>query len=259
MAVERDFYKLSDLGDQDLALLKLLFKDANPQVLQLHDEFLNTVLVPLRLAKKLRADPRMADQADALITYVETTILEEYHCVVEASFIPSLEQALLGDLSFFDDDDRRIDFFNFIATQYLRTKGIRERTLGNINGLEGANFTNIWVLMAHMYATQVGVSLYLNRTNLTLVPNRSSVQFITGDQPAINLRTDYVGLPTHFSIYYPISPSLALILPDPSEKDDLFPADGVTAVQAEALNRKLADACHRQVFGQTQADLERLL
>ena len=47
------------------------------------------------------------------------------------------------------------------------------------------------------------------------VHNKSAVPFITGDQPAINARwkeTDEIGNIVALEIYYPISPTSALVL-----------------------------------------------
>lgn len=81
--------------------------------------------------------------------------------------------------------------------------------------------------------------------------------FVTGDQPAINLKGTRPRPPESLSIYYPISPQLALLLADVSE-EPLFPAEGLTTAQASMLNERLAEASYKQVFGQSEEPLKAL-
>jgi len=65
--------------------------------------------------------------------------------------------------------------------------------------------------------------------------NRTEVPFITADQPAINLKGARPHPTEALSIYYPISPRLALLLADVDE-EPLFATEGLTAAQASMLN-----------------------
>jgi putative heme iron utilization protein len=111
-----------------------------------------------------------------------------------------------------------------------------------------------------MFAFNIGRSLFLERRKrkLVLVRNDTDVPFVTADQPAINLKGTRPRPPENLSIYYPISPQLALLLADVGE-EPMFPAQGLTAEQASALNRKVVEASHKQVFAQSRESLEGLL
>jgi hypothetical protein len=101
------------------------------------------------------------------------------------------------------------------------------------------------------------LDLFLNRKRrkLALVHNQTDVPFVTGHQPAINLKANGVGAPEkNLAIYYPISPQLALVLGDVDETSE-FPAEGLTPAQASMLNQNVFKASYKQVFAQTEESL----
>jgi Protein of unknown function (DUF4238) len=119
----------------------------------------------------------------------------------------------------------------------------------------GQDLSRIWDTATHMFAN-IGMGLFLERKQrkLILVQNRTDVPFITGDQPIINLHGDGVRPPEALSFYYPISPTLALILTE-VDKEPAFPTEGLTSPQATSLNTRMLEACHGHLFGQTKDSL----
>jgi hypothetical protein len=108
-----------------------------------------------------------------------------------------------------------------------------------------------------MFATDISANLYAARKRRTLivVNNRTDVPFLTGDQPAINLKGTRPAPPQHLSIFYPIAPNAALLLADVDEAP-MFPAEGLTRDQAMTLNHLLYKASYKQVFGRSKEGLE---
>jgi hypothetical protein len=116
--------------------------------------------------------------------------------------------------------------------------------------------SRVWNVLIHMFATNIGADLFRDRKRrkLILIHNRTNVRFITGDQPAINLKGAQPHPPESLSIYYPISPQLALPMADVDE-EPLFGTEGLTAAQASMLNEKLFEASYKQVFAQSEGSL----
>jgi Protein of unknown function (DUF4238) len=258
IAVEKDFYKLRNLRGDDIKLLQILFGKAHPLNVKNHAHLLNRLMMPFQIAEWMRGTQHYAKIVQHVDVYA-SNVLEDYHAGIEAWFIPSLEGALNGDISFYHDDDRCIPFLHYLCTQYMRTRGIKERTIALCNNDKSADLTRVWNIIIHMAAFNIGASLFLERRRrkLILVRNRTDVPFITGDQPAIDLKGTRPQPPENLSIYYPISPRLALLLADADEAP-LFPAEGLTAAQASLLNRMLFDACYQQVFAQSEESLKAL-
>jgi hypothetical protein len=253
VAVEKDFYKLYRLTAEDIALVKRLFGQGHPSSVRAHANLLNSLMMPFQIAEQLKNGPHR-EQIDASLDDYASNVLEDHHASIEVSFLPALDSALKGDISFYADDERCIPFLNYLCTQYMRTKGIKERVLASSPFLE-----RLWNIIIHMSATNVGASLYSERKRraLIIVNNRTDVPFITGDQPAINLKGTRPDPPDRLSIFYPIAPHAALLMADVGDEPP-FPAEGLTRNEAKTLNQMLIQASYKQVFGRTEECLRAL-
>ena len=56
------------------------------------------------------------EQIDELVDDYQTNALEDCHAGIENSLLPTLDDILKGDLSFYSNDDRCIGFSHFICT-----------------------------------------------------------------------------------------------------------------------------------------------
>ena len=247
IAVEKDFYKLHRLTAEDVALIKLLFGQGHPFATRAHAHLLNNLMMPFQIAEQFK-NTAHREQIDVYLDDYASNVLEDYHASIEASFIPALESALKGDISFYADDKRCIPFLNYLCTQHMRTRGIKERVIALSPSLE-----RIWNIAIHMSATNIGGTLYVERKRrkLIIVNNRTDVSFVTSDQPVINLKGTRPAPPDRLSIFYPISPSAGLLLADVDE-EPLFPTEGLTPNQAAILNQMLFQASYKQVFGESE-------
>jgi hypothetical protein len=258
VAVERDFYKIPELTSEDIALIKWLV--INPRQHQLtqknHENFLALLTAPSRFAEQFRKFAKDPKELDDLLDIIRTNVLEDYHAGIEASFSPLLDEILRNDLSFYADGKRCITFTHFLCTQHMRTKKIREKSIERVRSNDGLDISRIWDIMSHMFAVNIGMSLYLERSKrtLALLENHTDVPFVTGDQPIINLHGNGVTPPETLSFYYPVSPRLALLWPEAGEAP-AFTTDGLTPAQAGALNIRMLEACHSQIFAQTESEL----
>lgn len=247
VAVERDFYKLERLKPSDRDFIQNFFAVSHPAAQQNFTRLLDLVDAPFRFADKARNEFNR-EAIDKKLSFYASSVLEDYHATIEASFLPILASALAGDISFYDDK-RCILFLNFISTQYMRTKGIKERAIALFSSNNYQDLNRVWNVMIHMFAANIGADLYRERRRrrLVLIKNDTNVPFITGDQPAINLKAIPDHPPENLSIYYPISPKLALVLADIDDASP-FPEVGLTREQALILNRLVGDASYLQVF-----------
>lgn len=257
VAAEKDFYKLQRLTNEDETLLKALFARAHPLAKRNHTDLVDMLMAPFKLADQLKESKHRARIDEAVEEYA-FQVLEDYHARIEASFIPSLKSALNENVEFYKDE-RVLPFLDYICTQYMRTKGVKERAIALCEADKSADLTRVWNVLIHMFSTNIGASLYVerDRRKLILVKNGTDVTFITGDQPAINLKGNRPHPPESLSIYYPISPRQALILTDVDE-EPLIPADGLTAYQVSMLNKRVYVASYRQLFAQSEMSLRQI-
>jgi hypothetical protein len=262
VAVEHDFYRLQRLTVEDIAFLKLVVIDAGPALAKaLHEDFLRALLAPRAFVEQYEHMAKDPAEIDALLETHETNVLENYHMSIESSFSTMLRQLREGDMSFYSNEADCITLSRYIATQYMRTKGIKVRMIETFQQANSIDISRIWDIMSLMQAVNIGCSLFLGRKRqqLVLLHNTTGVAFITGDQPVINLHGgNRPKPPTKLSMYYPISPTAALIWGEVDEKVP-YSTETLTAAQVLAFNARIASESHSQVFAFSEHSLKSFL
>jgi hypothetical protein len=260
VAVERHFYKLHRLTAADLDLLKLFIDIGPSHARRLHEDFVAALLMPRAFVEQHKEHLKNPEEMEEILLTQETNVLEDYHASIENSFAPTLQAIRKGDLSFYNDTQECITFARYMATQYMRTKGIKVGMIDIFQRKNGLDISRVWDIASLMQGVNIGCSLFLGRKRqqLMLLRNNTEVEFITGDQPVINLHGgDRSKAPEQLCIYYPIDPRAALIWDDVDEKIP-YTTERLTAEQVSDLNQRMFAAAHSQVFGRTAASLEGL-
>lgn len=165
--------------------------------------------------------------------------------------------------------DKR-DFLSFLATQYFRTKAVRERmiksTIEAIESFPGEKEklldtgkvrpAHIQPLLIWLYQCNMADALYSMNCHLTLLKNNTSIKFITGDQPIINTKADYndgSAEVRELLLYYPVSPEYAITLND-NNVENLI---NISDEEADYYNKKMAAARLEQLYASTKELAER--
>jgi hypothetical protein len=110
-----------------------------------------------------------------------------------------------------------------------------------------------------MHAINVGASFFRQRSELRLLLLQSprGESFITGDQPIVNLVDDLddKGVPLGLELYYPISPTRAMILAPQLSPRSSF-AQVPTSEEMTGYNRRIVEAHHEQLYADSASRLE---
>jgi Protein of unknown function (DUF4238) len=259
LAVEKNFYKLVKLDEADEKLIRWLVIDtAQPLTKSLHEDFLKRLVMPMRVVEANRQRITNLEEVEQELDAYRCNILEDHHWIIEDKFTPLLDRIHQGDISFYEDPAQAINFCFFIAMQHMRTKGIKTRVIAELREKDGIDLGRTWDIISAMYALNMGSNLYFQRKQrkLVLIKNTTDLEFITGDQPTINLDAE-AGKPVlTATTYYPVSPFLALILTETDGKSP-FSTEALTTAQVAYLNARTAKASHRQIFGRSDAALLR--
>ena len=263
VAVERHFYKLHRLTETDLAFLKLFIIDTGPaHAKSLHEEFLGLLLAPRAFVEQYRDMLKNSEEMEAFLEAQEINVLEDYHASIENSFAKTLEEVRKGNISFYSNDAECIVFARYMATQFMRTKGIKVRMIEMFQQKMSVDISRVWDIASLMQAVNIGCSLFLGRKRqqLVLVRNITDVEFITGDQPVINLHGcgDKTKAPTSLCMYYPIGPRTAMIWGDVDEEVP-YTTETLKVADVSELNRRMVADSHSQVFGHSAASLEQFV
>ena len=164
VAVEKHFYKLHKLSAIDLQLIKALVIDvAHPIARPVHIDFVTAITAPMRFVEQNRHRMKNLDKIDAYLDVVMTNVLEDYHMHIENSFLPTLTKLHNNDLGFYNDQKECITFLRFLATQYMRTKGMKVRIIQQFRDNYGADLSRIWDIMSFMCAVDFGAALFEQR------------------------------------------------------------------------------------------------
>jgi Protein of unknown function (DUF4238) len=259
MAAENHFYRLRELNEGDVKLIReLAIADSPESFKHIHEELVWSFSLPHVAKKKLETSdhgtPELLAQMDSVIAEMN----ENLHTSIEESFKPFLDSMLAGDLRFYSDRAKASMFFRGIAAQYLRTDLVKKaQKYWDSDELE--TFERIANVLVHIYSINIGYSLYADRDRYKIFPleNPSDVPFITADQPVINIASNPTDPrpPDKFELYYPLSPTKAILLVNPAS-DHAPCTSSVTAISANVYNLQIAAHSYQQIFGSSEPVLK---
>jgi hypothetical protein len=253
LGVIQDFYRLPEWSLDDLRILQDAFMTGiSPLVRKLH----STVLENPFMLTLLAADPATAQLvSDEQVSVFRTNVVDDYHTMIESQFLPILPRLLDGDVSWYQNVEECLSFLVFICVQYMRTRSRKERSIQDVTLVD---LTRVWDVVAILMAQRVACSLFAERRIRVprIIGNDSGKPFITGDQPVINLRGGKRGAePDAFSLYYPLSPELAVYLGEPGEPAGGVLVEPITASAVQDLNSRIARESHSQIFAHAEEPL----
>lgn len=259
VGAENYFYRLRELSPEDVDFLREGIISDSPEGLKAcHEQLVSAFTAPHLAKRKLEASGLATSEAMAEIDRMIIELNEKLHTNIEEDFQPHLAAMISGDLSFLEDPREAALFYKGLAVQYGRTNHIKKTRL-IMEPKRLALYQRIANPLVHILATNVGLSLYADRKRHTimLLDNVTDVPFITADQPVINIATgpkDTIP-PAKFELYYPLSPTKAMLLLDPSS--DFLPGDpSVSQTFVNLYNLRMAAHSYRQVFSSSPRVLE---
>jgi hypothetical protein len=249
LAVENDFYKMHDLNDPEIELIKKCAEGLPKRGAAVLGNIVNFFTFHSLFQNKFDSDIEKNEELKRSLKLYISNFEEDYHTLIENGAVKTLDEIRRGDISFYYDDDKCPSFMYYIAMQILRTKKLLDIMDKMPPNTLGIDYKKVWPAQRHMIATNFGCNLFLERNTkpITLVENNSSVSLLTSDQPAINLYPDEAETANVLAIYYPVSPQKAIIFGD--LKDDIpTPIWNVDAEEVRYLNRAMIAAAHEMVF-----------
>ncbi|MCL2050091.1 MAG: DUF4238 domain-containing protein [Defluviitaleaceae bacterium] len=259
VAQERDFYKLEELTEEGITLINSFISRMNPAYQNANKgwiEFFRLVFIVKQWYEQFEEKHL---EIEELLNEVINNFEEELHCMIEGEGINPLNNILNGDISFSEEDSWH-DFCFFLAMQYFRTKKIRERIkcaiIDTSNTFQtSGRFGYVEHIFSCIFATNMGFSL--SQMNIMLLENKTSIPFITADQPVINIRADYLnGIQAdEIELYYPVSPQIAVII---FENDNrTFVTSLASICDVKKLNDLIFNVSREQIYSNTKESLEK--
>lgn len=231
LANQRDFYRLKELTTQEELFIKMAFIDRAPnsRLKKIFIEMLDLFTGPFKKRKELESKDILTEELDKKIDQLINNVEEEYHAHIESVLIPFLKKLnhIDGDFTLTRKEFNDLNFV--ICVQYFRTKRNRSYVVKDVNQklgnnpqmkilaeIYGFNIENMYQIIANFLAVSLADSLNSqhNQYHYVILKNDTLIPLISGDQPVLNTKADYQSgiSPTEFEMYYPISPTKAVLL-----------------------------------------------
>lgn len=150
-------------------------------------------------------------------------------------------------------------FVHFMCVQYVRTKKLQDTMFELLKGNNIVNIENSWGVLRHIFATTIAWNIVNKNTfKIILLKNISSIPFITGDQPIINIHpiNKENQEVSELELYFPISPNLAILLSKKSEYSE-YNQKNINQSEVETYNKFVIDSFHEQVYSNSKEILEK--
>ena len=259
VAVGRDFYKLTKLTVNDVLFIYQLAIEPikHPALRKLNADWISIFEDIFNFAEGLRSSQGLSPELLSKIDEIMHNLDELHNTALENLAAKYLDSLIQGDSSFYKDDDSATEFAYFMASQYFRTKNIRNSVITNMGSIipKGVSIDRTWPILRYIFSTCVGFSLYANRDHYILVVLNSDANnyFITSDQPVQNTHAAGLlgkGIVNEVELYYPVSPNRAVLI-SADERYAVKEADYLGTSTVSYFNDIVKKGAFEQIFSKT--------
>lgn len=218
----------------------------------------------------------LVQQLDNLIEEMRVNTLEDFHGEYEHSGAKWIERICNGDLSFYYpnynksgcfDYEERNEFIQFLCVQYFRTLGMHDILFNNIKNMSDAykkspectfncdnvNPENVLFHLVWILQSRCASKLMYDNAHMTVLNNKTELPFVTSDQPIINLKFKQDNELMKLVLYYPLTPSVAILLNDHGNSSFIEITD---EQEIDNYNRAMAYNYHKYLIGNSESVLK---
>nr|WP_272870737.1 DUF4238 domain-containing protein [Vibrio sp. B1-2] len=263
LVMEKDFYQLTPLEQKHIDAI-LMFSSGSPEKLQeQHKNYLWDFLKVQRVENAYKSANIQNDEAEQAILASKCNLLENLHTAHENAAAHILEELARGNIETLKNDQNMISFMMYLGHQVARTKNFKVRCITGMKKNKpelGKIMEHSWWFFSYMFGMNMGLSLYSSRQNdnHTLLENNTNSNFITSDQPAINVhycvKDDVFQAPENMDLYYPISPKYSYVITESHRfESGLVEIDEPIVTE---FNRKVATNANSHIFALSKLDVD---
>lgn len=259
VAQEKYFYELKKLSSEDIYFLKNFVESISSGVIRdANYHWIDLFSFVHRFDDSVQKNGTITDELKENINELVKNLNENSHAFIEAQSKIYLDKLLNKDSSFYKSEKDRGKFLVFLVSQYTRTKKMKEEIINNAGAIKNINIENCIGVLSHIVTTTIAFNLLISpeyRT-ITFLENNTDLEFITSDQPIINLQvldTPAGQPPKRLEFYYPISPELGILLSDEIDAN----SSNLTKEQVEEYNQSIVAFSFEQIFSSSKELLEK--
>lgn len=254
VANKRDFYRLNPITKDGLQLIETFLKDIPPAVKEKFKELIDLLSVISNSFHSIKENINLdavQKEADNLLN----DLVENLYAQIEGDAIPYIENLRDGDANFGNNEDVFLDFVTFLCFQYTRTDCMRENALNSMP----EKYKSSWGILRILIALSIIGKINYEYEDWTfeLLNNRTTLPFITGGQPVINLCQVEGEEVKEMILYYPVSPKYAIIVSKKTETKGLVNRDIIDEQDADWYNKKIKEHSQGLLFSNDENTLLR--
>ncbi|HPS57858.1 MAG TPA: DUF4238 domain-containing protein [Spirochaetota bacterium] len=192
---------------------------------------------------------------DEMIDILINNLEEEYHSLIENMAMKYIDQLRSDQYEFYSIDESNSEFNIYICIQYFRTENRKEKLLEGISKKENINIENIWNVLRIIMATNMAALLSINKEHWELIflKNENDIAFITGDQPVINLAAKHGEKTERLELYYPITPTSAIIIK--RKTNQRVKEKYLSESEVIYYNNQIKNNSYQQIYALKETDL----
>ena len=255
---ERDFYRLETLNEEEKRLLHL-FMGNNEVLTKLNQGWLEENQAICMLLQLLAGSSE-----DARMLLIQCG--EEMQSMFERGAEMQCNALLAGNIDFWEDEEQKTNFLLYLCQQLFRSKNMRDRMINLVNKasketrIQNVSGERVWKVLQYILMTNLAYNLgVLNSFKLILLENSTELKLITGDQPVVNLCVDLKenGEPKTLIMYYPLSPTRAIVLTEAAPKSGI--RYNLKEEEVDLLNRRIADETEFSLVANSEELIKRYL
>ncbi len=257
VAHERDFYRIHDLSDEDVAYVRAIAERLPEPGPMLAKSWIDFFQLPTKFRRLYESGSARSSDIEKKLDTLYNNLEEDLHCKFEGDAVPLLALLKKRDASALSHEIMGQRAMMFLALQYQRTPRMVKGISGvDAKDLPGFNIEATNGLLRAIYATVMANWMYVRQDKVlaTFLLADNEHGFITGDQPVINTRA-LADDNTTAEFYYPLSPGLALLLAfdarQPTTREVVL-----TVAQIRHYNQLIVSARDKLVFAASKADLD---
>ena len=193
VAHERDFYRLREMTEWDLEIVRRLLIEPLPSAArEIAEGWIPYFTEFFRLKRLHEASGRPRPDVAALLEATIHNLEEDLHAHLEREAKPFLAALRAADQSLVLEDKLSTSNVWFIAAQYFRTPRMMKRVVTVLQRIPRFNAEASLGLIRTISTTNVGAALWMRRAGLrmTFLHASEGRALITGDQPIVNTRAN---------------------------------------------------------------------
>ena len=250
----RDFYEAPVLTVQDICVLSTFVaqniqsENARPMA----EVILEGALFHSTLKTLVLPSPHLSEEEKKLLSDALKDNEERRLAKSEGRAKAVVERLLAGDTDVLMDSKWGLNFFEFLGDMAFRGHGVREQFAQSGLLSDGGA-----AILARIVSANLTCVHFFDRPGhpVTILRNETERRFVTSDNPVVNILAPQEGrIPEddEYALYFPLSPSRALIVPPWKQK---FTSETATEELVASLNAWITSNEHETLVARCHDDL----